>query len=73
MNESIEFKSGAKVRYVDDPEQRLHSKVTSVGGDIKEVDQTGFGDTVTVVYDELGVGYHYHFATFNAKSTTVSG
>ena len=29
MNESIEFKSGAKVRYVDYPEQRMY-RVTNI-------------------------------------------
>ena len=67
MNESIEFKSGAKVRYVDYPEQRMYSKELSVDGVVKEVDRSLFGDTVLVVYDEIAVGYHLHLAAFGAK------
>ena len=67
MNESIEFKSGAKVRYVDYPEQRMYSKELSVDGVVKEVDRSLFGDAVTAVYDELAVGYHLHLAEFGAK------
>ena len=60
MNELIEFKSGAKVRYADYPEHRMHSKKTSVDGCIKEATRSPFGNTATTVYDELAVGYHLH-------------
>ena len=67
MNESIEFKSVAKVRYADYPEQGMYSKELSVDRVIKEVDRSTFGDAATTVYDELAVGYHLHFAAFGAK------
>ena len=51
MNESIEFKICDKV---------MHNKEPSVGGVMKEVGRSTFGDAVTVVYDELAVGYHLH-------------
>ena len=58
MNKSIEFKIDDKV---------MHSKEPSVDGVVKEVSRSPFGDALTMVYDEIAVGYHLHLAAFCAK------
>jgi hypothetical protein len=62
MNELIEFKICDKV---------MHNKEPSVGGVMKEVGRSPFGDSATTVYDELAVGYHLHLAEFGANRKLV--